>query len=295
MKLIFSTIALFFNLHFVILSQVSTVDETWWGTTGKLTATTTILDGARIYNGPYSYLGYFPPSDVSRGTLSIKTNKKNGVLDGLFSLSYLGGHSTGELDFKLSGMIKSNNMTGVWNIKSKCYNKYAVDDESYTWNKSYTMTLNELGQITAITMSNIQYGEESKIQTDSEGYMHGKITYKYKDEDGYLVVQTNEYCHGINVSNYLIDVQTGKLLGTKEQLQDPLIVNDKNYNKEDKLFLYNGIKYKLTGELEYCQHLFSEDNEIGNIWSCLSDNGNCNSCLPNYILPRGWKGVVIQN
>ena len=252
------------SLSEIIKAQTTTVTEKWCGTTGSLTTTTIIHEGNRVYHGAYSFNGSRPPQEgYSKGIMTIKGSRKYGLMDGDFSMTYMGGHFTGELDFKIEGKLSERVMVGTWNVKSKCRNIDAYNNDKYTYDKSYTLVFDDKGQLIAGTRKNNASGSIVKFQTDENGYLHGKQSTKF-DDGGFLSEEVENYFHGILMSKEKRDVKTNQILGTIKYFADTTIVNEKNYLKNENAF--NNSKYadfadkheKLKDSLEHVNALIKQ-------------------------------------
>ena len=223
---IFIKICFISTLNF---SQSNSVSENWCATEGTLTTNSTIHNGQRIYDGPYSFVGTRAPHEgMPKGTMMVKGTKKLGLMHGALLMERKGAHFKGDRNFSMSGELAENVMIGTWKFKSKQYNPLAYKNEKYTYDKNYILEFNKAGQIIKGTRIDNDYSLTEVFETDENGYLNGKISTKYSD-GGYMVEEEEVWLHGIKISSVKRDIKTKAILGEKTTYADTAVINSANY------------------------------------------------------------------
>ncbi len=213
----------------LLFSQSNSVSENWCATEGTLTTNSTIHNGQRIYDGPYSFVGTRAPHEgMPKGTMLVKGTKKLGLMHGAFLMERKGAHFKGDRNFSMTGELSENVMIGTWKFKSKQYNSLAYKNEKYTYDKNYILEFNKAGQIIKGTRIDNDYSLTEVFETDENGYLNGKISTKYSD-GGYMVEEEEMWLHGIKISSFKRDIKTKAILGEKTTYADTTLINSANY------------------------------------------------------------------
>jgi len=214
-------------------SQTTTVDYSWGTTQGKLTRTSIIKNGERVFNGPFTYIG----KEKSPSTLTVKANLKNGLWDGQFSMSWICPLADG-FTFTGSGKYVSDTMDGLWNFVVKGYN------EGYKINKKITLTFNR-GTVIQGEINDLIEKSTKKLNCDKNGILHGVSTWRGY-ENGYLIEQKDIYVHGVNTIESKKDVASGQYLIEPKALCDTSVINEKYFSAQSNCFIKGDKTYQLV-------------------------------------------------
>lgn len=149
-------------------------------------------------------------------------------MHGTFLMERKGAHFKGDRNFSMSGELYENVMIGTWKFKSKQYNYLAYNNDKFTYDKNYILEFNKVGQIIKGTRVDNDYSTLSFFQTDENGFLHGKIVDKYK-EDGYLVEEEEIWFHGIKISSSKKDLKTKVIIGQTNYFVDTNVINASNF------------------------------------------------------------------
>jgi len=235
---------------FLAHSQTSTIDFYWGATSGKLTRTTKLVNGQRILDGPLSYVG----KDRSPSTMTVKTNYKNGLLNGSFSLNWVFPNDN-DINFNAQGKFINDSLDGVWTFIVKGY------DKGDQMNRKLTLTFKH-GFLLQGDINNLLAKSQSKFNCDKTGKLHGNQIWKGY-EDGYLIEEKTTYVHGIATSYSKKDLASGSYITPLKILCDTSIIKEKYYSSKFNYFSKLDETYELTNPKEKYSYLFNDDSFLG--------------------------------
>jgi hypothetical protein len=231
-------------------SQVSSETIDWFWTSGKITRTSNIVDGKRVYNGTFNYSGKginFP------NVMTVNGNYKNNKFDGDFILSRKGPLHHGNCEYLAKGKFISDTMDGQWLFKSK-----SINDAYESYDFQFKINFDKGNILSLERIDNIENIKEN-WRGDNLGFINGIQKVEYK-ENGYLVRMESNFVHGIQIWNKKIDVASGQLLGKIKYLADTNLVNEQNF-KYKTLIFKNLTADSLENEIEK-KILKIEENKI---------------------------------
>jgi hypothetical protein len=252
---------IFFNLRRLIilffitfsvqtLGQTTTVDYDWGATTGKLTKTVKLVDGKRILDGPLSYTG----KDNSPSTMTVKTNYKNGLFEGAFSMNWV-CNSTDGFTFNAQGKFLHDSLDGNWTFIVKGY------DQGVKINKKITLTFSH-GILIQGDINDLIAKSQTKFNCDKTGNMHGNCFWK-RYEDGYLIEEKKTFVRGIPTSYYKKDIASGAYIEKPKLLCDTSFINEKHYSSEFRHFSKGDEIFELKNPKVNYNYLFTDRSYLG--------------------------------
>jgi hypothetical protein len=252
---------LFVYLFLTIYTNISysqTTSETidWFWTTGKISRTSSIIDGNRYYDGPFSYSGKganFP------NTMTAKGSYKKTKFDGDFILTRQGPLYGGSCEYLAKGKFIRDTFEGQWTFKSKKIIDGLTKDENYSHDKKYTINFSK-GVVLSCEKINFISNSKFLWQGDKLGFLNGSQIIEGK-ENGYLVKKETYYVHGIKVWSKKTDVSSGQLLGKIEYFADTSLINEQNFNYNTLTFTKPNAK-SLEKEIEQIQIKINEKTSV---------------------------------
>lgn len=228
-------------------SQTTTIDYSWGMTQGKLTRTSIIKNGERVFNGPFTYIG----KEKSPSTMTVKANLKNGLWDGLFSMSWICTLADG-FTFTGSGKFISDTMDGQWNFVVKGYN------EGVKLNKKISLTFNR-GTVIKGEINDLIEKSTKKFNCDKNGILHGESSWRGY-ENGYSIENKKIYVHGVNTIESEKDIASGQFLKEPKALCDTSVIKEKYYSVSSNTFTKDNITYELTDGRYSIYYIFNDYN-----------------------------------